>query len=173
MFDVIKKLLFSRQLVFEKGEIKLLGQSVTMIPVTLYVEMFKELKKVDPKKYGKIIYNISREVGKEYTKTLKEKYKMETQELAKWDVNTLELAGLGKGNVVSFDTKIKKSIIRVNNSPIAQELRPQKKPVDFVIAGYIAGSASIAMNSNKIHCRETKCEAKGDSFCLFEIYEAK
>jgi hypothetical protein len=40
MFDIIKKLLFSRQLSFEEGEIKLLGQSVTMFPVELYIEMF-------------------------------------------------------------------------------------------------------------------------------------
>ena len=173
MFDVIKKLLFARQLSLEEGEIKLLGQNVTMLPIALFIQMYKELKTIQPKKYKKIIYNITKETGKEYSITLKKKYGMNAKKLIEWDINTLALAGLGKGELINLDLKNKKSMIRVFNSTVAKAFGRSKEPVDTVIEGYIAGSAIIIFNSEKMLCKETKCEAKGNAFCLFEVYEAK
>ena len=173
MFDVMKKLLFARQLEFEEGEIKLLGQNVVMTPVTIFMEMYNYLKKSKPKKYGSILYSITQEVSRKYDIVLKEKYKMTPQQLAEWDVNTLALAGLGKGVIIKFDVKNKICIIKVTNSTIAKMLRPSKIPIDFVIAGYIGGSGMVAFNSKKIICKEVRCEAMGHPFCEFHVFEKK
>lgn len=174
MFNVIKKLLLSRQISFEEGEIKLLGQSITMLPVELYVAMFNELKKSQPASYREIIYNIAKNVGKIYTKKLHEKYALEdSHKIAEWDVNTLALAGLGKAEVLKYDLKNKNAELKVMNSPIAKALKPQKEVVDFIIAGFIAGSSIIAFSSEKMVCEELTCLAKGDQFCLFKVYESK
>ena len=174
MFDIFKKLLLGRQISFEEGEIKLLGQSITMIPVELYVAMFKELKNANPTRYGEIIYNIAKDVGKKYTLVLKKRYSIKTsREVAQWDMNTLALAGLGKGTVLRYDTENKKALVKVENSPIARGLKPQKTPIDFIIAGYIAGSSNVAFKSENMECKEIKCEAMGHRYCLFEVYEKK
>jgi len=173
MFGFIKKLLFSRQLKFEEGSIKLLEQDVSITPVILFVAMFKELKKSQPESYGKTIYDISVEVGKKYSEILKRKYGMNSQKIAEWDMNTLSMAGLGKGEFLKLDFKKKISIIRVQNSPISKLMAPSKTPVDFVIAGYIAGSAKMIFNSAKMECREIKCQAMGKNECIFEVFEVQ
>lgn len=173
MFDVIKKLLFARQLSFEEGEIKLLGQNVVMTPVTIFMELYNYLKKNEPKRYGDILYNITKEVARKYDIVLKEKYGMNPYKLAEWDVNTLGLAGLGKGELAKFDLKNKECIVRVVNSPIARQLKPAKIPIDFVIAGYIGGSGIVVFNSEKIICKEVTCEAMGHRYCEFHVFEKK
>jgi predicted hydrocarbon binding protein len=173
MFQVMTKLIMSRQLVFEEGEIKMLGQNVSIMPVTLFVEMFKQLKKAEPKKYGKIIYSIAEEVGYNWSKALKKEYKMNSNELIKWDFNTLALAGLGKGQLVNMDLKGKKAVIRVSNSTIARPMTPSKEAVDFLIAGYIGGSAKIIFSSEHMVCEETTCKAKLGPQCEFNIFEKK
>lgn len=173
MFEIIKKLLFARQISFEEGEIKLLGQTIVMTPVTIYIELHKYLKKSQPKKYGQIIYNLASEVSKKYDITLKEKYNMKPQKLIEWDINTLALAGLGQAKVMKFDLKKKEAIIRVVNSPIAKALTPSKQPIDFIIAGYIGGSGTIIFNSKKIICKEVTCQAKGQTHCEFHVFEKK
>ncbi len=173
MFQVLTKLMMSRQLVFEEGEIKMLGQNVSIMPVTLFVEMFKQLKKAEPKKYGKIIYSIAEEVGYGWSKRLKNKYGMKTDELIKWDFNTLALAGLGKGELVNMDSKGKKAVIRVYNSTIAKLMAPSKEVVDFLISGYIGGSAKIIFSSEKMMCQERACKAKLGTHCEYNIFEKK
>jgi predicted hydrocarbon binding protein len=124
-------------------------------------------------KNRKIIYNITREVGRTYSNILKKKYGMTPQKLAEWDVNTLELSGLGKCKVILYDVKNRKSILRVFNSIMAKRLKPSKEPVDIFIAGYIAGSASVAFNSDKVVCEEIACEAMGHPYCEFHVAEKK
>ena len=171
MFGIIKKLLFAKQLSFEKGEIKLLGQPVVMFPVVLFIEMFKELKRNNPKNYKDIIYEITDEVGRTYSDTLRKKYGLSGRKLIEWDMNTLSLAGLGNGEIIRLDLEKKTATIKVTNTVIGKGLRPSKEPVDTVIAGMIGGSGKIIFNSEKILCKEIKCIARGDKFCMFEIYE--
>ena len=101
-------------------------------------------------------------------------HKMKPSETVTWDLNTLSLAGLGKGEVIDYDAKNKKAVIKVINSPIAKKLKFKgKEPVDMAIAGYIGGSATVIFNSEKMHCKEVKCEAIGHPHCIFEVYEGK
>ncbi len=171
MFGFVKKLLFSRQLKFEDGSIKLLGQEMAITPVVLFTTMTTKLKAAYPKEYGKIIYDISEEVGEKYSRALKNKFGMSPKKIAEWDMNTLAMAGLGKGEFIKTDYEKKKSLIRVRNSPMVKSLKPSKTPVDFLIAGYIGGSAKVIFNSKKIKCRETECQATGKRACIFEVFE--
>ena len=169
MFGVVKKLLLAREISFEEGQIKLLGQSITMTPTIMFIKLLKEMKKIRPDDYGDFIYSIAKEVGYTYSKAIKDKYGMDPQKQAEWDLNTLGLSGWGKGELIKFDVEKKKAIVRVTNSPVVKELRPSKEPVDFIIAGYIGGSGAAAFKDKTIECKEVQCQAMGNPVCMFEV----
>ena len=54
MFDIFKKLLLSRQLTFEKGEMGLLGQPVVFVPVQMFAYVVKHTK--NSKEFGELVY---------------------------------------------------------------------------------------------------------------------
>ena len=156
MFDVIKKLLFARQLSFDDGEIKLLGQNIVMIPVTIFMEFYKNLKINEPKKYGNILYNIAEEVGRKYSVSLKENYKMSSTKLIEWDLNTLSMAGLGKGKIMKLDIKKKIAIINVEIittfffSNLSLKIPPTCIPIKFPIPAIIKNIPTVKDHTSQL-----------------------
>ncbi|NTW97072.1 MAG: histidine kinase [Oscillochloris sp.] len=57
-----------------------------------------------------------------------------------------------------FNTYLAEQYLRV--------LGPATEPVCWQLAGYIAGYCSVVFDMD-LHCRETKCVAKGDAHCEF------
>jgi predicted hydrocarbon binding protein len=61
-------------------------------------------------------------------------------------------------------------VVEFRNSYLAEQYTrvfgPASEPVCWQLAGYIAGYCSEVFGLN-LHCRETKCVAKGDEYCEF------
>jgi len=170
LFNFVKQLILANQISFEEGEIKLLGQNMAMSPLSFYSTLLTELRKAQPEKYSDIIYAVAKESSNRHSKAVKEKFKMDARKQTEFDLNTLALAGLGKGELIEFDAVNKKALVKVTDSHIAKALHPSDAAVDFLIAGFLAGSAASAFAAENIECREIKCRAKGDAFCLFRIF---
>ena len=166
MLDVVKKLLFARQIKFEKGKIFLLGYPIVMQPAEIFVQLKKEIVKKDPK--DKFLYEMSKNAGKKYMKGISSKFKMSLSEKIKWGINSFELGGWGITEITDLKVKEFKAIIKIKNSTVAKLYGKSDVPVDDVMAGFIAGASCIYWNK-EMDVIERKCIAKGDQFCEFIV----
>jgi predicted hydrocarbon binding protein len=172
MFNILKELLFSRELSFEEGTITMLKGRVVIIPIHIFVEIYKKLQeyKIDPNKF---LYEIGEKEGVYWIGQIKDRYRMKPAETLKWGLNSMSVGGWGKIETVKVDL-IKKDIavFRAYNSPFAKLLGRTGKVSDPILAGFIGGGGSIIYNRS-LECQETKCIAKGDMFCEFVVRPSK
>lgn len=161
MFDIVKKLMFAREIDFEEGSIKLLGHPIVMCPITTFVEMRRILERIDSTAF---LYHASKNSGLGYMKNMKKKFGMKSRDLMKWGVNTISLAGWGKTKILTADFDKKIAHLLLEDSTFVQCYGKSKGPVDDVFRGYIASAATIFFKTD-MDAIETKCKAKGDRLC--------
>ena len=167
MYDIVKKLLFARQLKLEKGEVILLGHPITMVPLLTFTEIRKILKKIDA---TNILYEACKKSGIDYLQSIKKNFKMKTKkDLIEWGVNTISLAGWGNTEVYNFDEKKKSTIIRLYNSTFAKAYGRAKEPVDDVFRGYVAATGVMVFNDNSMEAVEVNCMSMGSKICEFLV----
>ncbi|MDV3244076.1 MAG: hypothetical protein LYZ66_02725 [Nitrososphaerales archaeon] len=89
-------------------------------------------------------------------------------------MNRGKYTGLGE-----FDTPLLKTIIsglkgepvvRLKNSFYAASVGRTGQEECFIMAGTIAGSASVIL-SKELDCKETMCISRGDAYCEFQLKE--
>lgn len=167
MFDVVKNLMFARQIVFEKGRILLLSQPIVMQPSEVFASLKKAMitEGIDDRD---ILYHASREAGKKYMQNISRNFGMNLKDALKWGINSFELGGWGITELRDFDLDKKRALVRIENSSVAKEFGSSDRPVDDILRGFLAGAASIIFKE-EIACKETKCLSKGDAFCEFVV----
>lgn len=171
MFGIVKKLLMARQIKFEESEITLFKQRIIMMPAYSYITLQKELEK---RKVDKVVYKAMKELGIQWTNDLKVNYKMSPNDIVKWGINVLSLAGWGTSSIIKNDPKNKLVIMRLKNSSMAHTYKKKygksKIPVDHAFRGMAAGTFAAIFRSD-IDAIETKCIASGSNTCEFLIKE--
>lgn len=164
MFKLVAKLMLHKQLVFEAGSVKLLGQNVVIMPLS---NLFDILKLLDKLHKEHEVYLTAKKLGKEWITNLLKAYKMDTiKDQTKWGENVFTLAGFGKMQVASWDVETKEMIYRVYDSTLAKMYGKIGKAVDNIPRGWFAGASSVFFKTD-IDCAEVKCLSKGDDFCEF------
>jgi len=167
MFDLFKKLLFSRQLSLEKGKVLLLGSPMCVTPASIFIDVQKDLEKaIGKEKARKRIYEGSKKGGIKFAKKLFEAYKLKGEKLLRWEFDIVMLAGWGEFKMVNFDRNKKTMRVEVKNSPIAIGYGKSKTPVDCYIAGFAAGGATVAVGV-PMKVKEIKCLTMGHRYCEF------
>jgi len=167
MFDLFKKLLFSRQLTLEKGKVIMLGSPMCVTPVSIFIDIQKDLEKALGKKNAyERIYEGSKEGGIKFAKKLYEVYKLKGEKLLTWEFDVVMLAGWGEFKMINFDRNKKTMRVEVKNSPIALGYGNSKTPIDCLIAGFAAGGAEVALGI-PMKVKEIKCLAMGHPYCEF------
>ncbi len=161
MFDIVKKLMFAREIDFEEGEINLLGHPIIMCPIATLVEIRRFLENIDA---TALLYRASKNSGLDYMKDMKKKFGMKPRDLMKWGVNTISLAGWGKTKILNVDFDKKVARLVLEDSSFVRCYGKSKEPVDDVFRGYIASAATIFFRTDA-DAIETKCKAKGDRLC--------
>jgi len=170
MYDIVKKLLFARQLNLEKGKISLLGHTIVMVPVSSFIELRKQLSKIGA---AALLYTACKESGLGYMDTIIKKFSMKNpRELIEWGMNTISLAGWGSVDIINFDEKSKRAIVRLNESEFAKNYGNSKEPVDDVFRAYCAATATVVFKTD-MDVIEIKCLSMGNSVCEFIVKPAK
>jgi predicted hydrocarbon binding protein len=172
MFDVVKKLLFSRQLKLEKGMIELLGNPAVMFPASIF--SFLLLNSKDKEKTGRELYYSSKESSKKtLTNYIKSNYKMKPSELINIMTDIAMLGGWGEWKLIILSDIKKHSIMHITNSPIVRSIKIKTNlPVDHVMRGLHAGAAEIIFNC-EMDAVETRCQAMGHPYCEFILKPTK
>jgi len=173
------ELLKTGQVVAEDGTFMFLNEFFLLIPVRTFLKLREKLIK----KLGDKADEILREVGryqvaaaiKRYSKTIGFE-KLDKIKITEFGMNVMNLMGHGVFEMVSFDDKKKKLVVRSKNVPSALEYKllygESKKPIDAYICG-IWEEAYTRLFNTDVRCTEIKCIACGDPFCQFEIKPAK
>lgn len=167
MFDLFKKLLFSRQLSMEKGKVIMLGSPMCVTPVSILVKIQKDLENaIGKEKARERIYEGAKEGGIVFNKKLNEAFKLSGENLLRWQFDVVMLAGWGVFDLVNFDRNKKIMRVKVFNSPIAELYGKSKTPVDCIIAGFAAGGVSLTFGI-PMKVKEIKCLSMGHPYCEF------
>ncbi len=161
MFDVVKKLMFAREIDFERGNISLLGHPVIMCPVSTFTEIRRMLEVIDA---TALLYLASKKSGLSYIRTLQKKFGMKPYDLLKWGINTISLAGWGNTEILKFDMEKKTSITILEDSKFVKSYGHSSVPIDDIFRGFAAATASICfgIDSDVI---EIKCKSMGAPRC--------
>lgn len=115
---------------------------------------------------AKVIWlEAGRHAGSEFTQAFLREG-MKPEETPKFFEEFFAQGGWGKIQAKVNFTK-KEAVIRIENSATARQTEA-KEPVCHFIRGYIAGICDVIFDSST-NCAETKCTAKGDPYCEFQI----
>ena len=173
------KLLKSGQLRIENGNFMFLNEFFVLIPVKSFLKLREMILKEMGTKGNDILkkmgrYQVSHAV-KRYSKTIGFE-KLDIVKMTDFGVNVMNLMGQGNYKFLSFDEKNFKIIVVSKNIPTAKEYLliygKSREPIDSFICGIWEEAFARVLNKEMI-CVETKCIAKGDRICQFEIYPAK
>lgn len=165
MIDIIKKLLFARQLSFEEGSVILLGIPIVMHPVATMVSIRKILEE---RNETVLLYRACKDSGKIYQLNIKKAFGMDRNKMIEWGINSLTLGGWGKIKIAKLDYDKKMAIIRLDDSSFAKLYGRSKEFIDDVFRGYAASTGGIIFNKD-CDAVEVKCIAKGDGCCEFLV----
>lgn len=167
MFEVFRKLMYARQIQFEKGRIILMKEPVTMGPASTFVYILKNSKKIEETSY--FIYRGSKEaVQKGFGDAIMRAYGLKKDKLRQWLKDIAEFTGWGTLEFIKLDFTERTAIIRAVNSTVAELYGKTDKPVDHILRGYIAGGGSVSFEQN-VDAIETKCKAMGHKYCEFIV----
>jgi predicted hydrocarbon binding protein len=170
----IANLILHKQLVFKKGKIDLLGETVTFVPLSTHIT---EIRFFEKKKMESGLYTSAKYTGVTWNRKMHQKYSTKTpREIFEWGNKVMNLAGYGEFVVYREDDKKQEYTWRLYNSEIAkryvQKYGKTRRPVCHRPRGFFAGAMSFVSGTD-LDAVEVKCKAKGDPHCEFLIKKKK
>ncbi len=151
----------------EKGEIRIAGADWILMRSATFRDLIKEMERILESGAVVIWLEAGRRAGKEFARTFLSEG-MEPEEVPKLLEEFFTQGGWGNIQVKVNYTK-KEAVVRIENSATARQAKA-KEPICHFIRGYIAGICDAVFDTYTV-CVETKCIAKGDAFCEFQIKE--
>ena len=169
LHSVPKKLVLLQGMDLGKGEIKVFGSRMQLLPAELFAEMVKASGN-DPE-LARLQYESCRIVTEEHYARMRTERGMKQGDLLKW---AHELTGLiGWGNVKFLEAQALKGdfMAELDNSAVAVEYLRRygkaSKPVCHMLAGGIAGAANAITGRDDMEAVEVECLAAGGRKCSF------
>lgn len=171
MSTFLRKLLLARQASFEEGEIKILEKYFYMQPIFDFLAFQHDSKKTFGGKILKMLYENGKATGEDTVKHF-EKLGIKKNQLINVWINWVNMYGIAHLEIISMDEKKFEVRMRSTKSPFAREyiqrFGKQKEPVDYILAGAMAGFFSRYFGK-KVECKEVSCIAKGEVSCQFVV----
>jgi len=170
MYGLLTKLIISKQLKFEEGEIILFGEPIAFVPMISLIHMTRDaIKKGKKAIYD--LYHYGWVYGYVVTLAMVKKFGLKKfEERYKVSMDIASLCGFGDYKTLNFVKG--HSNFKVLKNPFALEFYPSKKLVDHYLRGMNAGGGTL-VHMKIINCIEFKCAAQNGSFCRFENMEKK
>ena len=162
-FIDVARLFASGKLKFKTGKIDLLGQSVTMVPIDWLITLQRQLEK---KNVENIIYYVAKEMGVRWFKNMYDYFKITPEDVIKWGINILAIAGWGETTTPEINFKEKFYKVVLNGGTEGREFGNVGYSVDHFVRGCYASGAKVLFG---VECDavELRCIANGSNLCEF------
>ncbi len=159
----IAKLFASGQLKFKKGSIEFLTQDVILVPVDWVVTMHKKLEKSNSENF---IYYTAKEMGIRWFKGLYQSYKISAEDVIKWGINTLGVAGWGITSAPEINLKDKICTFILEEAAESKAFGRVGYATDHFVRGSFASGAKVLFGG-ECDAVELTCMSEGAPFCKF------
>lgn len=162
---------------FEEGVIRVWGDPSLFVPARAFVTLYNDLKKELGTEASDIFYWLGRLYGKNSTEMLLKKFGFDKKNLPDF-INGATQDGFGyiEAKKLVLNEHLFEGEVTGKNSTFSISYKnlfgKQKKPIDFYLAGILAGGAEPLFNRNLI-CTEKKCMVMGDKNCLYSFKDTK
>ncbi len=162
MYEFINKLRLTRQLIFEEGQISLLGKpTVMMLPADAFIELHSVYLKQDPVR----LYEIGKAAGMDFHELVAH-YALEPQHVIKFGVQVFNISGFGKLEVSQIDYENSRCIMHIKESIITKI--KSEDPACHYIRGLLVGFMQKTLCPD-IEGVEKSCMAQGHQMCEFVL----
>jgi predicted hydrocarbon binding protein len=149
----------------EKGEIRIADEDWILMRASTFRSLVKATEETLGRGAALVWVEAGKRAGREFTGDLV-KLGMEFEELPQMLEEFFTQGGWGKIRAdVNFAEK--KALVKILNSATARETN-SKEPVCHFVRGFIAGVCDVMFHGST-ECIETKCMAKEDPYCEFQV----
>lgn len=149
----------------DKGEIQIAGSDWILMGASTFRSLIKGTERILGSVAMMVWLEAGRQAGREFAGDLV-RLRMEFEELPDMLEKFFTQGGWGKIQA-DVDFSRKEALVTIINSATARQIE-SKEPVCHFIRGFIAGVCDT-MFHGITECAETKCLAKGDPFCEFQV----
>lgn len=181
--NIFKKLLFARQVKFEKGEIDISDARALILPAITVARLQRKLLEEDPAN-KKILRELGYQQGKDAVYFAHKLGK--ERDIVKSAIESSKLMGLGDLKIKKMNKEKCVAVIHCKNSFLGEffskvsrkdvfsrrdkerEEFKSEEPVDYFIEGLIEAVAQEVFEKD-VRAKETKCIAVGDRYCEFVV----
>ncbi len=171
-YDFMQKLVFARQIKFNKGSIELLNKNVVLLNASFFSNYVEKINN-NPKLVQDFYYSVKDSFGNDFAEGIGKKYNFKFRDFVEWMLQLAMMTGWGTFTWEKLKEADYEGVIIVEKSPIAINLKNKVKfPVDHAIRGFIAGGATAAFKKD-IDVIEEKCYALGEKKCKFILKLSK
>ena len=159
----IAKLFASGELKFKKGEVDLLNQLVAIVPIDWIVTLQKHLKQVGSEN---LIYYTAKEMGVRWFENMHKYFKISPEDVIKWGINILGIAGWGETSTPTLNYKEKFYTVKLERGVEAKAFGKTGYAVDHFTRGCYASGAKVLFGG-ECDAIELSCVSEGAAFCEF------
>ena len=152
----------------EAGRLSLQGLRYLLLRPGLISEIQKSLEEVLPDEVERILADAAQNEGVTLAGRLKEVFSYSGDQVLSSLAFMLGEAGFGAIQVQMINMDMMELVVKVHESPFAEEYGPSVKPVCHLLLGLFRG-VGMAVFDCEVDGQEVQCTAKGDAACLIVV----
>ena len=150
------------------------GVPMILTPRWFFVNVQKELEKAGGLKLAKeVYYRAGFESAYKFCQTLRKAERIAGNRTVRAYLDSMSLRGWGKFKILLLDEEKGKGIFRLYQSAFGEEYGSVGRMVCHCWPGAMAGAVQEIIDTHgldlQVKGRESKCKAKGDSYCEFIV----
>jgi predicted hydrocarbon binding protein len=164
----MNQLLESIEHVPEEGRLTLQSARYLLVQPALLVELQKALETQIPSEASSVLARVSQTDGATLGTRLKEVFSYSEEQVLSSFAFMLGESGWGATSVEMLNLESKEIVLKVVDSPFAEEYGPSVNPVCHLLLGLFEGVA-MALFDIEVEGQEVQCSARGDGLCRFAV----
>ena len=148
---------------------KVLGEEAVVFRLSILKSWFTRIWKVFGSGAAQIFYEAGLESGREAAKYFREKLGLTGEVLADFLAGIASSLGWGKIVDLSFNPERREARVKIENLFECMLAGRVGEPRGFFFRGHVLGMARELFGTEALTVEETKCIARGDPYCEFQV----
>ena len=173
--NISDKIVYGQHFKWKEGQFFIWNVPGINLPLYTYIEMIYSIRP-KCKTIDRIIYSVAEKQAVIAVDYMRQKFGFKKEkDIIDSVLGQIAFLGLGQLKLVQLQLDVGRGLFKNEKNPFAiyhkQMYGSSPFPVDAYLAGVIAGTIE-GVTGKTLVCLETKCIAKGDSACIFELMPA-